>query len=256
MVPGTGFPHGGDGVCEAFLNALDPSRFTARVVSYAAGYGFPAYASSVAAGRAALIEAIRATSNPAVIGGFSQGAEVAGNVAAEIGRGGLPGLEVVGCALLADPSRPEGAGMPGRAPVSGYGISGQRRVDRIPTWWAAAVGDPITSLGAGSPLRSIADLTEFYSIASPQEALAWGQDLLDRARRGRWQQWWNPANWRTWGGAARDAYNYLPVGGRHGAAYVLEGYCRDLAAVINREIPPTPSARAQAAIDAEERRNR
>jgi hypothetical protein len=239
LLPGTGYPHGGDGVCETFMRALDPAKFRARIVSYPATYGGLqlAYGDSCAIGRLVLLRAIGDTANKVVIGGFSAGAKIAGDVAAEIGRGEHPHLEVLGCALIADPERPQGAGMPGRPIIGGYGIGGQREIEGVRTWWSAAVGDPITALGAGSPLRSIADLTEFFSVADPVAAQRWGADLLDRARRGRWQQWWNPMNWSTWAGAVRDAYNYLPTGGgRHGPAYVLEGLCTALAEVVNREV--------------------
>lgn len=236
MLGGTGYGHGGDGICETFMRGLDPTRFRPRIVPYPADFGSQmSYGDSRAIGRRALLDAIRDTPNLAVIGGFSAGAGIAGDVAYEIGRGDHPGLEVVGCALIADPHRPVGGGMPGPI-VGGYGIAGDRRVYGVPTWWAAADGDPITALGPGSPLRSIADISEFYSVADPVAAYRWGEDLLHRARRGRWQQWWSLEHWRTWGGAVRDAYNYLPVGGRHGRAYVEEGLCTRLAEVINREV--------------------
>lgn len=239
MCPGTGYPNGGDGVCETFMGALDLDRFAPRIVPFPATYGGPkmAYATSRAAGRRALLDAIRASDNQCIIGGFSAGAAVAGDVAAEVGRGDHPELEVVAAALLADPARPLGDGMPGRAVAPWFGISGPRPIFGVPVWWAAALGDPITSLGPGSPLRSIADLTEFYSLADPVAAFEWGRDLVDRAQRGRWQHWWNPANWSTWAGAVRDAVAYTPIGGRHGRAYVLEGYCHELAACVNAAVP-------------------
>lgn len=234
VVPGTGFPNGGDGVCETFMHHLD-GRFTPRIVSYPATYGGLEmdYADSSKIGHRAVLDAIGESSNPVVLVGYSAGAKVAGDVAAEIGRGEHRSLEVLACALIADPERPEGKGMPGQPDQGGFGIGGQRRVFDIPTWWAAAAGDPITALPAGSLLRPLADLTEFYSIATPAAAYRWGIDLYDRARHGRWQQVWK---WFDWAEAARYAWGYTPNGGRHGRAYIEEGHCQALAQVVNEEV--------------------
>lgn len=237
ILPGTGFPMGGDGVCEAFAARLDPARFDARILSYPAAFGAPmSWARSRDIGRQVLIDAIRSTSNLVALAGFSQGAGIAGDLAAEIGRGEHPFLEVVGCALIADPGRPIGGGMPGSPVVGGYGIAGERPVLGVPTWWAAAEGDPITALPAGSLLRTVADVAEYYSLADSAQAFQWGQHLVDRAKAGQWQRWWSIENWRSWGGALQYAYNYLPVGGRHGRAYVAEGLAARLADVVNREV--------------------
>lgn len=238
MLPGTGFPRGGDGVCETFMRGLDPARFAPRIVEYPATYGGFAisYGDSRAFGRSLLLDAIRDSPNQVVIGGYSAGAGIAGDVAAEIGRGDHPHLEVLGAALIAEPSRPEGAGMPGRPVIGGCGIAGQRGVHGLPTWWAAAYGDPITALPLGNPLRSIADITEFYSVADPVAAYRWGERLLERARTGRMQRWWSIEHMRSWGGAVGFAWNYLPTGGRHGWAYVGEGLATHLAHVVNQEV--------------------
>lgn len=236
ILAGTGFPAGGDGVCETFAAHLD-ERFFPQIIRYPAAFGSPmSWAQSRAAGRQALIDAIRGSDRLAVIAGFSQGAGIAGDLAAEIGRGELPDLEVVGCALIADPGRPVGGGMPGSPVVGGYGIAGERPVSSIPTWWAAAEGDPITALPAGDLLRTVADVADYYSLAGPVEAFQWGEQLVTRAKAGQWQRWWSIENWQSWGGALRYAYNYLPAGGRHGRAYVAEGLCVALAQVVNEAI--------------------
>jgi hypothetical protein len=238
MLPGTGHPNGGDGVCETFMAQLDVTCITAHIVSYPAqigGTGMP-YADSRAAGRKALIDAIRSTSNLALIGGYSQGAAIAGDLAAEIITGDLPDLQVVGCTLLADSRRPIGGGMPGRPITGGYGIEEQRPIGaKIPTYWAAHPGDPISSLPAGDPLRSLADMVQWYSIASAPAAYAWAQDLYDRTKHDMWQAWWQPQNWRDWLGALGFAANYL-AWGYHGSKYVTDGYCNQLAAVVNQAI--------------------
>lgn len=237
MLGGTGFPNGGDGVTDEFAAHLDPKRFAPRIVPYPAQYGGlgfdESYFNSLAAGRAALIDAIQASSNHVVIAGYSQGAAVAGDVAAMIDANG--NLEVFCAALIADPRRPVGGGMPGRAPASGYGISGERPIRGVPAYWAANEGDPITALPAGNPLRSVADMTEYFSLRSVVDAERWALNLVSRARSGQWQQWWSPANWRTWGGAIAYARGYL-FDGRHTDDYVLRGLAQQLAEVVNAAV--------------------
>ncbi|WP_052373503.1 cutinase family protein, partial [Nocardia otitidiscaviarum] len=207
---GTGFGRSPDDISLTFAKHLDANRFRFLPVRYPADYGAAvSYADSRADGRQALIDAIRATPNLVVLGGYSQGAGIAGDLAAEIGRGQHPDLEVVGCALIADPARPPRSGMPHRPPASGYGITGARDVLGVPTWWAAAEGDPICSLPAGNPLRTLADVTEYYSLADAADAWRWMQSLLARAEQGRWQRWWSLRHWRTWGGAVAYARGYL-----------------------------------------------
>ncbi|WP_051179735.1 PE-PPE domain-containing protein [Nocardia concava] len=233
---GTGFGAAPDGVSLAFAEHLDPARFRFRAVPYPATYGgvdMP-YAESRAIGRKALIDAIDRSPYPAVIGGYSQGAGIAGDLAAEIGRGLHPQLDVRACALVADPLRPRGdyGFYPGAWLSSGYGISGERHIFGLPTSWAANEGDPITALPAGNPLRSVADLTAWWSLRSPEDAERWAQDLLERAKRGAWQRWWSPENWRTWSGAIAYMRGYL-FDGRHGLDYVRLGHCERLAMAIN-----------------------
>ncbi|MBF6254448.1 hypothetical protein [Nocardia farcinica] len=98
-----------------------------------------------------------------------------------------------------------------------------------------AVIDPITALPAGNPLRSIADVTEYMTLSDPVSAHRWGEDLLRRAVEGRWQRWWSPANWRSWGGAIAYARGYL-VDGRHTADYVLYGHAAHLARIVAEEV--------------------
>ncbi|MBF5002376.1 PE-PPE domain-containing protein [Nocardia sp. BSTN01] len=237
---GTGFADTVDGISQVFADCLDPTRFEFQPVPYPADYGTRlSYAESVARGRFALASAIRNAPGRVVAGGYSQGAGIAGDVVAEIGRGERPGLEVDACALIADPRRPRLTGMPDTAPAPGYGVSDERPVEGIPTYWAAAPGDPISALPAGNPLRTVADVSEYFTIASPADAVKWGEDLVAGAKACRWQRWWSLENWRDWGGAIEYAWNYLqpPVGGgRHTAAYIELGIAARLAATINRTV--------------------
>lgn len=236
FLPGTGHGGGGDGISEDFLSRLDLHRFNAVIVPYPATFGGleMAYADSKAAGRMALIEAIRASFNKVIIGGYSQGAVIAGDLAREIADGLHPELEVVGCALIADGRRPRGAGVPGHPPTEGYGIVGERGIwsDVFPTYWAAAWGDPITALPAGNPLRSVADLAEWFSLRSPADTARWATEMLVTASNGRAQAWWQPQHWRSWNSAIAYARGYL-FDGRHGAAYISEGHTQALADAVH-----------------------
>ncbi len=234
VVGGTWNP-AGDGVTGAFIEALNKAMFTARMVPYPADYGSKlSYTASVAEGKRALLAAIDRSPNPVVLAGYSQGAAVAGDLAAEIGRGEHPGREVVACALIADPRRPAGRYL-GDIDPGGHGVVGEREIDGIPTYWAAAPGDPITALPAGNPLRTIADLSAFFSFSGADAALTWGQQMLHTATRNQLQRWWSPANWRQWGGAIAYARGYL-FDGRHTDDYVRCGHARALAQALNLDV--------------------
>ncbi|MGW6698827.1 DUF3089 domain-containing protein [Nocardia sp. NPDC055049] len=236
ILPGTGFPRG-DGVSTAFADALDPSRFNPLIVTYPAEYGTPrSYAESRRIGRRALLAA-RPVRRPFVLAGYSQGAGIAGDLAREIVEH-MPGAvadHLVGCALIADPLRPITGGQPHRTLAGGYGIAGERPIYGVPTWWAAAPGDPITALPVGNPLRSIADLSEWWSLAGPDEIARWGADLVEKCRAGTYQRWWSLDNWRTWAGAMAYARGYL-WDGRHTTDYLVHGHVQALADTVNREV--------------------
>ncbi|MFC4123714.1 PE-PPE domain-containing protein [Nocardia rhizosphaerae] len=235
LVLGGTWNPGGDGVTTAFTDALNTSMFRPRMVPYPADYGTTmSFTESVAAGKRALLAAIDRTPNLVVLAGYSQGAAVAGDVAAAIGRGEHPGLEVLACALIADPCRPAGRYL-GDTDPGGFGVVGERHIDGIPAYWAAAPGDPITALPAGNPLRTIADLSAFFSFASPSAAVRWAQRMLDTATRKQLQRWWSPANWREWAGAVAYARGYL-FDGRHTDDYVRNGHARALAQALNRDV--------------------
>ncbi|NUS42448.1 MAG: cutinase family protein [Mycobacteriaceae bacterium] len=227
----------GDPVTEAFSTALDPIWFRPRMVAYPADYGRQiSYAASRTAGMNALAREVAASPNRVVIVGYSQGAGIAGDFAAEVGTGFYPGLraKVAACGLIADPLRPHRTAL--GADPGGYGILGQRSIPHIPTYWVAAERDPITSLPAGSPLRSVADLTEYWCLASPGAFLKWGQSVVDRANRpAGWQRWWHSTGRKHVVDTVDWTRGYL-VDGRHTTAYVAEGHCAALAEAVAREV--------------------
>jgi len=173
---------------------IDKSRFTFKELPWEASYGFvpttygSSFSKSTKRGEDMLIEMIDKDPNPVVLRGYSGGAVVAGNVAARIGRGELPHLDIRGVALVADPLNPQ---LPGS---NRWGIAGSRDVrGNFPVWRANDPKDVICLCPANSPLRTLADQSAAMSLADP---VAWGQDLINRLVTNRWQKvalnFWRP----------------------------------------------------------------
>ncbi|WP_433662528.1 PE-PPE domain-containing protein [Nocardia sp. CA-128927] len=231
LVMGGTWNAGGDLVTEAFARNLDPTRFRYAYVPYPATYGGSgvSYHASVREGCQALLNAIAKSPNRVIVAGYSQGAGIAGDVAADIGAGLYPDLEVSGAALIADPLRP-----PGWSSVdsSTSGIAGQRPITGMTANWAIAERDPITALPLGSPLRSVADLSAYWTMNSPEGFTRWGQSIVDIAVQQRFQRWWSPLNWIEAATVISQAKAYL-TDGRHTDAYIREGHCQRLADWVN-----------------------
>lgn len=241
MMAGTGHGTTGEDISDTFGKMLRPNHFQFTYIPYPATYGGgeAAYAESTRKGYAALLGAAQrraAEGREVVFGGYSQGAEPAGRLAADAAAGTVPLPNIVGCALIADPYRPAGAGGTELPPAQFSGILPPRSIpSRLPSWYAAAPGDPITALPPGNPLRSVADLTEWFSLRTPEDAIRWGADCLRKIAEGRLQPWWRPEHWRDWGGALAYANGYL-FDGRHTAAYIREGHVEALAEAVSREL--------------------
>jgi hypothetical protein len=245
MLPGSGFPRGGDGISESFLSDLDKAKFDPRIVSYPAqGFGKgQSYASSRDAGIDALFTAVAHATNKGVgrfaVGGYSQGAVAAGDFAeqwlATHRDNPTQRNRLAAVALIADGRRPADKGTPGRPLAPGYGIMGQRPIDLPTAFWAAAPGDPICALPAGNPLRTVADMIEWFAISRPEDVPRWGADLLDKALKRGYQPWWSIEYFRDWAGAAAFARGFL-FDFRHTADYIRFGHNRDVANAINRHV--------------------
>ncbi|MGP3708475.1 cutinase family protein [Gordonia paraffinivorans] len=213
-------------VAEALRHELsrDP-RIRFEYVNYAADYGPAtgpgdvAYAESVAHGVTQLERAVERTPYPAVVAGYSQGAAVAVHFA----RNRLPArrqLDVRAVATMGDPHTPQ---HDGRSGIAGALTVPRRRL----TVWA--VGDPIADLPLGSPLRTVADLSDWMSVRSLEAGREWA--LRSAAKvPSRLQQWWNPLRWQDLVSAVDYARNYL--GTAHTSDYIYRGHVARLARMI------------------------
>lgn len=211
---------------EALRRAVDGARVRFRYVDYpadfgpATGYWDVAPAESIALGMAALDQAVTDSPNVCAVGGYSQGAMAAVGYAREL----LPRRrhhEVIAVAALGNPHQFVHLG---RA-----GIAGPLTVPR-PYFSVYAPGDPIADLPLGSPLRSVADLTTWMSVRSPEAGWRWASDILDVMLRQRAQAWWQWWRWQDIDRAIDDIAAYL--GTKHTRDYVTGGHARRLARMI------------------------
>lgn len=222
---GTGSPSGGTGVSETFRHALDPAKFTFTYVNYPAQYGDPMpYNESRRQGAVAQAAAVERSPNPAIIGGYSQGAAATIELAQQLDQGKYPHLEVLAVANIADPHElPHGP----RGHLSG--IAGARTT-QLRRFSAIAPGDVICDLPEGNPLRGLADMSEFMGIQSSHDRQQWAIDVMTKLAERRLQRWWE--FWQDWDGAGAYARGYL-LDGRHDRDYVEDGHCEILARQLN-----------------------
>lgn len=184
------------GMLKSVTDHLNPVKFDSEWVPWIDQYGpvpswnGKSYREAIAIGENELnakIDSIPLSQKIGILG-YSAGAHIAGNVATMNPR-------VVACALVSDPVRqimhwPDG-----------YGILGQRPVKQCWLWQVANPYDYITACPAGSPLRSIPDLTQGFSVTDP---LAWGRTLNLRTL----QAWWNNP-FIDWSSVAAGLAGYL-----------------------------------------------
>ena len=161
---------------------LDKARFVIKNVPWSAQYG-PAptplgesFTVALEHGRTRLLNMIYDDPNPVVMLGYSGGAALVGNVAAEIGLGLWPELDVRGVGLIADPCRsPVNSVNPGAVD---FGVARARAVVApFPVWQLADPADAIPCCPPNSPFRTFSDESAAFSLIDPA---AWGRDLYGR----------------------------------------------------------------------------
>ncbi|MDL9939028.1 PE-PPE domain-containing protein [Gordonia sp. ABSL1-1] len=233
------------GLLARVADELD-ERFVTRWIGYPASYG-PAprldgisFTDSVAIGVDRLRAAIRASVQPLVLVGYSQGAVVIRTALSEMSAVCDPALSgVLAVGLVADPHQPPGV-VDGCA---GWGVAGPgpRLPEDVPIRWVGASDDVICNADADSFVRDIADLTAAISFAAPR---AWLVDCWRRLRANSFQNAGRtslrPSQWRRDLARIANAWAavacYLPAsivlgglrirnrrGGRH-TSYVDEPY--------------------------------
>ena len=211
-------------VSDALRRTMDGSRVRFVYVDYPATYG-PAtgvgdesFGDSVGDGVQALARAVEASPNLAIVGGYSQGAAVAVDYARTI-LPTSPLHEVLAVVALGNPHQPTHLGR--------SGIAGPLDVPR-PLVSVYAPGDPIADLPGGSPLRTIADVTEWMSLRSLEDAHRWAVTTAEKVAKARLQAWWKPWRWQDLNSAQDYALEYL-LGTAHTTDYVDGGHVERLA---------------------------
>lgn len=215
-------------VSEALRKALAGTYVRFVYVDYPAAFG-PATApgdlspaESIRVGVTAMTRAIEQSPNRVVVGGYSQGAMIAVAVARDV-LPRRPDLDVLAVATLGDPHQPVHAGR--------SGIAGALATpSQWPRFSVFAPGDPIADLSLGSPLRSIADMTEWMSIRDQRAQMNWAADVLDAVMRLQVQTWWQPWRWSDVNRAIDDARAYL--GTKHTTDYITGGHVKRLALMV------------------------
>lgn len=230
---GTGAPLKGDGILGSYAEKLGDWA-DVQWVDYPASYGNPSYDISVEQGIRMGLRAIREAGKPVIVGGFSQGADVAGTLHALL-NGSIPNKQnhdLTGCHVeasftIADPSRSTNARVL-NGPVGGWGIRGQRTIG-AGAYTVANPGDPICAYPNG-PLRSFADFSAYFGDPERVDKI---RNMVDEKRL---QPWWkqpNPADWvRNWLGSLGWLNNYFS--GFHDRQYLDKGLVRQLADHTNK----------------------
>jgi hypothetical protein len=227
------------GISMTLLGALDPAKFAYVLVRYPADYGDPIpFGESNLIGRTNAIKEIAAAPGPVMLTGYSAGSFIAGDLAMDIVNGIVDGIDpskLVAVALLADPKRPEGAGVPQIYTPGGYGIAGQRDITGVPVFWGTASMDPIAALDGSNPLRTVADLSVFASI-DPDRWETWALSIqatvVNRSLQPAWKFWLQP--W-MWVDAAHALDLYIRLGG-HTDDYLRQGICTALAEAVTAAV--------------------
>lgn len=200
-VPGIGEAASQDGAPVGMLklltDKLPEDRFRAEHFNWRNQYGptpsldGAAYAVNVEAAIVALTARCTAAGDDVVVCGYSGGADVASQVAAQLK---IPLIAV---------ANPRRRGTDSSAPF--YGIIEPREDNENLVFDLANAADVIPCCPTNSPLRGFYELTKNFSLSDPDE---WGRQLLLSAQRGAFR----PAPGQTlndWWMALRYVHGYL-----------------------------------------------
>ncbi|AOE43820.1 lysin B [Gordonia phage Bantam] len=179
-IRGIGEPTEGRTMLHSVTAALPQDRYEFVDLDWAAQYGPVGakgmlgsdYETALNEGLARLLYLL--AEKPAVIIGYSGGAHLA-HKAAFLGH-----PNIVAAGFVADPAQPRGLAN------AGFGITGEHLpiARDLPTRWIYNPRDIICCAPADSPLRTISDVTGKFGVYNFS---AWGWDIIDRLKTGRWQ---------------------------------------------------------------------
>ncbi len=113
---------------------------------------------------------------------------------------------------------------------------GQRSIDAVPTYWAAAPGDLTTALPADSPLRMTPEIFEYLDLSTEEEMAQWGRNIIDASIREQLKRY--PIAKRVWhsrGTELTRVSKYLFTR-PYIDDYLNGGYVRALAERLNSEV--------------------
>ncbi|WP_033189312.1 hypothetical protein [Rhodococcoides fascians] len=221
-------------LCSLVTQELPPSRFRSVESNWLAQYGpIPnlggiAYKRAVASGVQETIELVAMAPGPVILLGYSGGAHVSGDAAAQLARGDHGTRmrdKIRGVGLFADPCNPPSDGVRYPAQPKQWGIAGARHIlGPFPVWRANDPSDVIPLCDEFSPLRTISDQTEGFSLVDP---VGWGVGLLGKLVAHEFQQVF--VNWRDLNGVrlqyakARADFNGYRNGDHTSYAIRLQG---------------------------------
>lgn len=178
---------------------LDPDLFEIIWVAYPAVYGIDMpYEDSKRIGIDNLKRMILFCRGKFAMLGYSQGSDIVGEVAAQIGDGrmAIRLTDLVFVGLLADPGRDKKPARVGNINATGYGIRGSRGgfgavASKVAQF--AHPKDPICNAADDAMIRDVADLTRMMG----PDRVRWANDVLAQAGERTWQNAWLAPNlWR------------------------------------------------------------
>lgn len=196
---------------QTVTDRLDRNRFKVIELVWSASFGpvpskdGDSFGVSVSQAEATLRKLILDQPGPVILIGYSGGAQVVGNVAADAALH-RPSIreKIIAVGLISDPSR-HTVQIVGQN-RGGQGIMGGRYIpeDHFKVWQLSAWGDPISEQPNIRALEDLAAGIEFWSLKDPG---AWMDDIKRKAFAGR-LRFWEPRSLASWGLAYQWSLGY------------------------------------------------